>query len=154
MITEVDKEHMEMLGRAFHKILRYVMSGQALNMKGDFSALSSLEIAVISQVYRNQDLILREIVEKLNIPNSTLTSAVNRLEKGGYLKRVISRRDKRSYGLELTDKGFAAMKEHLRVEQIFFKKILSSLSDDDERGIFLKMLTRISDKLTDKEIVT
>lgn len=55
-----------------------------------------LEVNILKIVQKNPDIILREISEFLKIPSSTLTSAVNRLEKRNLIKRIISERDLRS----------------------------------------------------------
>jgi ubiquinone/menaquinone biosynthesis C-methylase UbiE len=81
------------------------------------------------------DVILGEIVSILNIPKSTLTNAVDRLEKRNYINRIISKRDRRSYGLELTEEGHLAQKEHLDFEYTVYGRILNALDTDEENKL-------------------
>ncbi len=56
-------------------------------------------------VAKKSDIIMKDICTSLDMPKSTLTNMVNRLERKGYLNRTISRRDLRSYGLALRARG-------------------------------------------------
>ena len=90
-----------------------------------------------------KDMLLREFLENVKIPKSTLTSIVNRLEQKGYLKRVINPRDRRSYGLELTDKGEQFYDLYQAYQSEMGSKILSGL-DADEQMQLLYLLKKIA----------
>ncbi len=106
-----------------------------------------IDKAVLSLVAARPDLILREVVAELGIPNSTLTSAVDRLEKRGLLTRVISKRDRRSFGLQLTPGGTAYMALQDQAEQAFAIKILEILETDEERRGFVDTLSKVVSRL-------
>jgi DNA-binding MarR family transcriptional regulator len=105
--------------------------------------LSTLEIGVIHLLHQRPDIIFREIGEHLQIPKSSLTSIVDRLEKKNYVQRVISKRDRRSFGLVLTEEGRAVQREHDSFEYEICSRILSSLDTEAEREVFLTSLTKI-----------
>ena len=92
------------------------------------------------------DIILKEIVEILGIPGSTLTSAVDRLEKRRLLRRAISQRDRRSFGLELTDEGRIAQQEHRDSEKFCGKKF-GAYSSAAERRKLIRPLQILADNL-------
>ena len=77
-----------------------------------------------------------------------MTSAVDRLEKRHLLRRTISQRDRRSYGLELTEKGWRIRKEHGRIDQIVAETVLEALSDDQERETLTRLLAKINERLS------
>lgn len=106
-----------------------------------------LEVNILKIVGRNPDIILREISKLLNIPSSTLTSAVNRLERKQLLKRVISERDLRSFGLALTDKGKQALDEHYREEVVVINSMLQVFDDSQERGNFIRLFKKLVDNI-------
>ena len=89
------------------------------------------------------NLLLREYVEQLHIPKSTLTSIVNRLEKNGYLKRVINTRDKRSFGLVLEQAGIEFAKTYADYQKMIGEKILKGLSEQEQEQLIV-LLTKIS----------
>jgi len=86
---------------------------------------------------------IREIAESLGIPNSTLTSSINRLEKAGLAERAISRRDRRSFTLELTEKGRKVQQMHLDFEKAFFGLILRRLPSSRERNELMNLIETI-----------
>lgn len=105
--------------------------------------LTTMEIGIITIVYSSEDVILREISMELDIPKSTLTSAIDRLEKLNYVNRVISKKDRRSYGLKLTKEGCEVKNEHLAFEKKLYGYLLNSLDTNEEREMFLQLLRKI-----------
>ncbi len=93
-------------------------------------------------------LILKEIREELGIPQSTLTSAIDRLENRGLVRRMISDRDRRSFVPEVTGAGRRVQKKHDRIDEEVAAKLLGLLDTEEEREAFLQMLTKISKKLS------
>lgn len=107
------------------------------------SELTTVEIGIIGIISRKRDVILKEICSMLNIPKSTLTNAIDRLEKRKYIKRITSEKDRRSYGLELTEEGELIQEEHVNFEKAIYGQLLNSLDTDEEREELLKLLRKI-----------
>lgn len=107
--------------------------------------LSDRRILVMAAA--DSSIILREIREKLGIPNSTLTSAIDRLETRGLLRRVVSERDRRSFGLELTYGGRAYVALQQEAEVKFAIHVLEILGTDADRLNFIETLTKVVSKL-------
>lgn len=109
--------------------------------------LSSMEIKIIEIVYSKEDVIFKEICSILDIPKSTLTSAIDRLERLNYVTRVISKRDRRSYGLILTDEGYEVQSEYLAFEKKLSGYILSGLDTNQEKEMLLELLRKIANNI-------
>ena len=105
------------------------------------------DLFLLKMVLDQPDIIIKDILEATGIPGSTLTSSINRLENSGYIRRIISQRDRRSYGLELTDKGKNLHDKHERVEQKVALETLGALDSDDERATLVELLAKINEKL-------
>lgn len=105
--------------------------------------LTTMEIRIINIVYSTEDVILKEICTKLEIPKSTLTSAIDRLERMQYINRVISSRDRRSYGLQLTEEGYRVQSEHLAFERKLYGYLLDALDTNEERELLMQLLRKI-----------
>lgn len=100
----VRNEDIERFNDIYHTYIRQNLSS-VLDYPKELKDLSTIDISVINIVSSNPGIIVGEIAEHLKIPNSTLTSSLNRLENKGIAKRVISTRDRRSFSIELTQKG-------------------------------------------------
>lgn len=104
--------------------------------------LTFLDLHIISMAHDKPDRILKEIKDSLHIPQTTLSSSVSKLEKVGFIRRVINRRDLRSFSIELTEKGKEILEEHISMDRRRAKRILMLL-DEEERKEFVALLQKI-----------
>lgn len=131
-------------GELWHQVLKYLRENE---FEGRLAGVSTLEVSIIDILSQNPDLIIKQLNERLNVPASTLTYAIGRLEKRGFVKRVITPIDLRSFGLKLTEEGKKAQEEHLVQERLSFESTLRTLDDDGEREMFLKLMEKIVRRL-------
>jgi DNA-binding MarR family transcriptional regulator len=116
-----------------------------------FEGLSPLDLHVLAIAEAKPDIILREIKDYLDVPNSTLTGIVDRLEKRGLAGRIISQRDRRSFGLKLTGKGRALRVEQRQVRRNAADRMLGALDSDAEREAFVALMAKIGRRLQTEE---
>ncbi|MCI2106663.1 MAG: MarR family winged helix-turn-helix transcriptional regulator [Intestinimonas sp.] len=145
MKERISGEEIQNLDKVWHALILPMQKMNEELWNGKLEGVSTTEISILSIIERKPDAILKEIVEILKIPGSTLTSAIDRLEKRGLLKRVISQRDRRSFGLELTDDGRIAQREHRENEKILWKKILGAYETSEERRELIRLLQILAD---------
>lgn len=145
-MDKITSDEIKTLDEIYHKLVFANQKKETDIFDDKLKGATTIEVSILEMVDNNPDIILKEIVDKLGVPSSTLTNAINRLEKKNLIKRIISQKDKRSYGLELTDDGRLAQEEHRRGESILYKKILGPLNKD-ERKVFLQCLKKITDNL-------
>ncbi|HEX3076086.1 MAG TPA: MarR family transcriptional regulator [Lachnospiraceae bacterium] len=148
MDNMVFNQQVQEFGALWHKLL---VSDRIKNYEQkfpNFLSLTTNEVSVIQIVSENPDIILKSICEILDLPKSTLTNTINRLEEKGYLFRTITKKDLRSYGLALTEKGILAQKEHIEYEHQVFGKILETLEAED-RTEFLSLMKKITMNLAE-----
>lgn len=106
-----------------------------------------LELGILNLLEWNPNLSMKETLQILNIPNSTLTSAINRLEKKDILYRKIQPDDKRTFILELSEKGRKIVKERNQEKKWLFEEVLMALESDEERVTFLELINKINKNL-------
>lgn len=140
MKDKISDEEIKSLAKVWHQLIVSMQKISEELWTDRLEGASTIEISILSIIERKPDVITKEIVEILGIPNSTLTSAIDRLEKRGLLRRVISQRDRRSFRLELTDDGRIAQKEHRESEKILWEKILGSYETSGERKVLIRLL--------------
>ncbi len=138
MDDALEQEAVRALHR-FFKGLKLMNLGEWSDLLAEFGML---DIGVIHHVGAHPEIMLGEVRKILGIPHSTLTSVVNRLEKKKALRRVISPRDRRSYGLVLTKYGRRIEKEHMRLDRLLADKVLKGLDGEEERRTFVELLAK------------
>lgn len=106
--------------------------------------LRSNELSILRIISEKENVIIKDILETLNVPKSTLTSMIDRLEKRNLIIRTISNKDRRSYKLELTQEGHMAQEEHIKFEEEFYGKIMISLDTYEDRENLLKLIRKMA----------
>ena len=134
------KKQIEIVNNAIHRILFNVKRPDFVSKM--LKNLTFSDLHVISLACEKPDRILKEIKERLHIPQTTLSSSVSKLEKLGLIKRVMNRRDLRSFSIELTEKGKEIMEEHRRFDEEQAKRIIMIL-EGKERDDFVALLQKI-----------
>jgi len=132
-------EQVRILNEAMHRIWFSMMRPNMLSDR--LRSLTFLDLHVISTASDEPGLILKDIKDYLHIPHSTLSSSVSKLEKMGLIRRVINRRDLRSYSIELTEEGKDIMREHERIDVEQASRFISPLSQE-EREAFISLLQK------------
>ncbi|WP_077611281.1 MarR family winged helix-turn-helix transcriptional regulator [Clostridium sp. Marseille-P2415] len=140
MKEKITEEEIQGIDKVWHELIFSMQKTGAELWKDKLEGASTVEISILSMIERKPDAILKEIAEALGIPGSTLTSAVDRLEKRSLLKRVISKKDRRSFGLELTEEGRIAQQEHRKSEKVLWERVLGSYETSKERRELIRLL--------------
>ncbi|EOT46983.1 MULTISPECIES: fatty acid biosynthesis transcriptional regulator FabT [Enterococcus] len=107
--------------------------------KSQFNDLSITEMHTIEAVGMYKKKTTTEVARELSVTVGTLTIAVNRLVKKGYVERIRSEDDRRVVKLGLTKKG----KLLYRVHQHFHREMIRSVvkgMDKDEVSALLQAL--------------
>lgn len=144
-MNEVNPEQIVKLDEIMHTIQKryknYQTDIEALFPEG----ITSTELSIIKIVNSKPEIIIKEVSEYLDLAGSTLTSAIDRLEKRKLMRRVVSTRNRRSFGLELTEEGIRINTLHEAAERQIWSRILGKLENEQERETFLRLLEAISE---------
>ena len=83
-----------------------------------------------------------EIAKKMEITPATVASALKKLEKGGYIQRVVDQEDNRYNRVEITQKGEKVIEESIQIFNEMDKQMLGGLTEE-ELGVLNGYLLRI-----------
>jgi len=101
-------------------------------------------------LWRHDGITINELAKKTQLGKSTLTSMLDRLEKGGFLMRVPSREDRRKILIKRTKKDKALEAKYIEVSQQMNKLCYNGFSKSDIDR-FENDLARILNHLTNFE---
>lgn len=116
--------------------------------QGAFSDLSITEIHTIEAVGLYGSKTMSEIAADLEITMGTLTIAVDKLIKKGYLIRNRSTTDRRIVNVSLTNRGKLAYRIHEKFHMDMVKTIMSDFSPEEEE-VLLTALRKLNTHLKD-----
>lgn len=114
--------------------------------KSQFNDLSITEMHTIEAIGMYRRKTTTEVAKELQITVGTLTTAINRLVKKGYVERIRSEDDRRVVKLGLTKKGKLLFRVHQYFHRQMIKQVLRDMSDDEEK-VLLKALKNLHDFL-------
>ena len=103
---------------------------------------SILDANILRLLKRGGELSIKELGASLELPPSTLGSAIKRLEKNGLLERKINNNDLRSYLICLSERGDKLISNMGKKQQKLMEKLLSCLTED-EQDTFLELFQRM-----------
>ncbi|AOR24456.1 MarR family winged helix-turn-helix transcriptional regulator [Clostridium taeniosporum] len=142
------KRQVNELNKLWHYML---IKGNYKDIENKYSKIKSLstsELSIIRIISEKEDVIIKDVINALNIPKSTLTSIIDRLEKKSIIVRSISNKDRRSYKLQLTEEGKNIQKEHIKFEEDIYGRVMSSLDTYEEREEFLRLIRKIANNIS------
>ena len=91
------------------------------------SDLTSTQIFYLDAIFQLKNPKLSELALYLNVSKPTVTFAINKMEKQGYVIKTQSNEDRRFFSIRLTSKGNKLAKVHDRIHKSYaavFKKVL------------------------------
>lgn len=130
----------------WHKLIQFMQHQIDDEKYCHIKGLSKIEMSILQLVYNLPNIILKDICTELDIPKSTLTSAIKRLEKKGYVKRISINNDQRAYMLQTTELGKIAQQEHLDVEYSVISLLLNNL-EIEETNMLLSLLQKATEEI-------
>jgi DNA-binding MarR family transcriptional regulator len=99
--------------------------------------VSERELALLRTLVVEGPMIIKELGGRFDVPVSTMTGLVDRMEEKGLVRRVPHRRDRRSIELEATPAGAIALDEHARRMEAVARGMLEALSDRDQQALIV-----------------
>ncbi|MEE1491093.1 MAG: MarR family transcriptional regulator [Massilioclostridium sp.] len=116
--------------RAFNRLYMPFMNLLGNNYLG--SEYSITEARIFFEIYENEGCNAAYIAKIMNIDKSYLSRIIKAHEEKGYISRVPSTIDRRSYSLFLTTEGKQRAKKFIKDSNKEIGNILQRLSDKDE----------------------
>lgn len=126
----MNNEQIETLNILIHK----------LNL-GVFNRTHNIDGYIMDMVSKNPNISIKDLLSKLGVPQSTLSSSITRLCDKKILKRSISEEDTRSFTVQLTEEGQRILNERLDIKAV--ENAVSSLESDEEIDELIRLLKKI-----------
>lgn len=122
---------------------RILVTEQKALHKGIFHDLSLSEMHALEAIGLYDRPMMSETAAKLRVTTGTLTVAVNRLVRKGYVDRQRDETDRRIVRIQLTRKGKLACRMHHKFHTLLVDRLVSPL-DEDGRAVLLSTLGEIA----------
>lgn len=131
----------ELLVQTFNDILKIEQKALAESVLKD---LSITETHTIEAIGMYEVKTMSEVAQNLKITVGTLTTAINKLVKKGYVDRNRCEEDRRSVKIRLTRKGKLAYRIHEKFHHEMIKATVEGLSQEEE-DVLIRSLEKLNE---------
>lgn len=126
-----------------HTILNY---NQSIVEKLELLGLTIKQFDYIYTISKLKKPSLSELAKELNLSRPSITAITEKLSQKGYVKKIHSNEDKRSYYVHLTEKGELVINEHDAIHRIIADAFVKALSDNEINELTV-LLNKVAHKL-------
>lgn len=133
----------DMLFSIFNTSVRMEEEAIYNTSRGD---ISLTEIRTLEAIGTGRARTMTHVANILGIKVSTLTTAINRLVKKGYVSRFRDEHDRRMVKISLTERGAKAVREHEAFHEAMIREAVAGISEENVDRL-LDDLQSISDRL-------
>ncbi len=146
-MNDYDSRVNELLIRIFDEIL--ITEQKALQV-GNFGELSVVEMHTIEGIGLYDSKTMTETATELSVTTGTLTVAIEKLVRKGYVDRQRDTHDKRIVRIRLTRKGKLAFRLHLKFHTLLVDRIMTPLVKN-ERNLLIKVLSCVASFIEEQD---
>lgn len=104
--------------------------------------LTTAQFAVLEALYHKGPLNINQIIQSVLSTGGNMTVVINNLEKEALVTRCPSPDDKRSFVIEITEKGRACMREIFPIHLVALEEDFGTLLED-EKHVLISLLKKI-----------
>ena len=94
------------------------------------SNIQPQDMYVLERIYINKKMVVKDISKQYNIPPSTLTGIIDRLEKKEFIERLRTNIDRRAIELVTTAKGKEIVEQHISEDKAFSSNFFNALQPE------------------------
>mgnify|MGYP000926881301 FL=1 len=93
---------------SLHQYVKHILQKKRLKA-------SPAQLAIMFLLYEKNNISMSYISNELELDNSAITRSIDRLEKYGFVKRVINSNDRREFAIEITESGMSEIQKAQKV---------------------------------------
>ena len=129
-----------LLGIVMHRVMN-----RAKSKYQEFD-LNRSQASILFTLHRRSSMSQKELASSLNMTPPSITSAIQKMEREGYITRKPDEADQRIMRLALTEKGESCIQNVKQVAEEMSSQIFRGLSPE-EIMLFRRLLMQINDNL-------
>lgn len=129
-----------------HRIMdRFIQTGKghrsALERRLQETGVYRGQHRLLMCISKHPDLSQKELAELEDVSTAAIAVSLKKLEKGGYVERVVDAKDNRSNNIRITEKGQNVVRQSIHIFQDVEKQTFADFSEE-EKLQFLGFLER------------
>jgi MarR family 2-MHQ and catechol resistance regulon transcriptional repressor len=106
------------------------------------TGLGLSDFAIMEALMHKGPLPINQIGGKVLLTSGSMTAAINRLEKGGFVKRVRDQSDGRHFYVHLTESGYNVIRDAYERHRLNLEKIVEIMTNKEKKEL-VRLLKKI-----------
>lgn len=115
------------------------------------SHIQPQDMYILEKIYYSKKLKVKDISKQYDIPASTVTGIIDRLEAKNCIKRIRNNADRRTVELIVTEEGSQVLENHINQDEIFAYNLFNTL-EEDKKTVFVQLLVELIEKVKKEEL--
>lgn len=99
------------------------------------SGIPPQDMYILERIHLNKTMTIKKLSLQYNIPPSTLTGILDRLEDKNLVQRLRTHADRRAVELAVTDKGNILVDKHTEEDRLFAENLFNSLEKEKKETL-------------------
>ncbi|TWN89321.1 putative HTH-type transcriptional regulator YusO [Bacillus paralicheniformis] len=125
-----------------HAFTKYLRSSKKLDEETIPKSITSGKRFILRIIYRHGTCTIKEILQEVALSPSATTTALNHLEKEGFVIRSRNNDDRRTVWIELSQEGTRIAAQMVENRQALIDKLFGKLSEE-EKKVFFAIIEKI-----------
>lgn len=150
MDPSIDREQKITMSRDHQLIARYIntiklhrsLLERRLNSTGVYRSQHQLLMCIFNRPGISQ----KELADFHQVSSATVAVSLKKLEKGGYIERLVDAKDNRFNEVRITEKGREVAEESRKIFEEIDREVFCGLSEEDKEN-FDRYLCRIQENI-------
>jgi len=105
---------------------------------------------LLMEISNNPDASQMDIAKLMDLSAATIAVSLKKLEKGGYIKRVIDDKDNRFNKITITEKGKLVVEQSKQIFDFTDQKVLEGFTDEEKYTLYV-LLQKLDENLIKME---
>lgn len=105
---------------------------------------------LLMKIFRNKYASQKELAKSMEVSTATIAVSLKKLEKGGYIQKIMDKSDNRFNQIVITEKGNQVVEQSKQIFDDSEKKILQGFTDEEKSTLYA-MIQRLHDNLSKME---
>lgn len=134
-----------------HQLIGFAMKHRKIMQNLlDETGVYQAQHRLLMQISRNQNASQKDIADSMGISTATIAVSLKKLEKGGYINKVMDEGDNRFNQITITEKGKEVVKQSIQIFETTDQRIFAGLSDE-EKATLSSLLQKLDTNLNSLE---
>ncbi|AOC92831.1 MarR family winged helix-turn-helix transcriptional regulator [Bacillus amyloliquefaciens] len=119
-----------------YALTKYLKSTKKLDEATIPKSINNIRGFILRIIYRHGTCTIKDILQEVTLSPSATTTALNNLEKEGFVERSRNNEDRRTVWMTLSESGKMAAMQMIENRQLLIDELFEALTEEEKKTFF------------------